>query len=139
MNRRRKIEPFVGCGVGRLVQPTLVEPHSRRELDQAEQAACDLLVRFSDVTTATIASASFMRARGENQQADCYRKVIAFVRQHPDDYDDAIRHAGRQARPAARRLIALPSSRAANAPASRPLWSAMNLDCVSRTALPANL
>ena len=27
-------------------------------------------------------------ARGENRQAaDCYRKVIAFVREHPDDYD----------------------------------------------------
>jgi hypothetical protein len=25
--------------------------------------------------------------RGENRQAaDCYRKVIAFVREHPDDY-----------------------------------------------------
>ena len=27
-------------------------------------------------------------ARGENRQAaDCYRKVIAFVSEHPDDYD----------------------------------------------------
>ena len=27
-------------------------------------------------------------ARGENRQAaDCYRKVIALVREHPDDYD----------------------------------------------------
>jgi hypothetical protein len=29
-------------------------------------------------------------ARGENQAAaDCYRKVIAFIRAHPDDYDPA--------------------------------------------------
>ena len=29
--------------------------------------------------------------RGENRQAaDCYRKVIAFVREHPDDFDAAI-------------------------------------------------
>jgi hypothetical protein len=27
-------------------------------------------------------------ARGENRQAaDCYRKVIAFIREHPDDYE----------------------------------------------------
>ena len=27
-------------------------------------------------------------ARGQNKQAaDCYRKVIGFVRQHPDQYD----------------------------------------------------
>ena len=27
-------------------------------------------------------------ARGENRQAaECYRKVIAFIREHPDDYD----------------------------------------------------
>jgi hypothetical protein len=29
-------------------------------------------------------------ARGENRAAaDCYRKVIAFIREHPDDYDPA--------------------------------------------------
>jgi len=27
-------------------------------------------------------------ARGENRQAaDCYRKVIAFIREHPDDHE----------------------------------------------------
>jgi hypothetical protein len=42
-------------------------------------------------TTATIASEwSIHEARGENRQAaDCYRKVIAFIRQRPDDYDNA--------------------------------------------------
>ena len=29
-------------------------------------------------------------ARGENREAaDCYRKVIAFMREHPDNYDPA--------------------------------------------------
>ena len=29
-------------------------------------------------------------ARGDSRQAaDCYRKVIDFIRQHPDDYDAA--------------------------------------------------
>jgi hypothetical protein len=27
-------------------------------------------------------------ARGDNQKAaDCYRKVIAFIKEHPDDYE----------------------------------------------------
>ena len=30
-------------------------------------------------------------ARGDSRQAaDCYRKVIDFIRQHPDDYDAEI-------------------------------------------------
>ena len=30
-------------------------------------------------------------ARGDSRQAaDCYRKVIAFIRDHPDDYDAAV-------------------------------------------------
>lgn len=30
-------------------------------------------------------------ARGDTRQAaDCYRKVIEFIRQHPDDYDAAV-------------------------------------------------
>jgi hypothetical protein len=30
-------------------------------------------------------------ARGDTRQAaDCYRKVIDFIRQHPDDYDAAL-------------------------------------------------
>src|SRR5271168_1136919 len=48
------------------------------KLDEAEQAARDLLLLFPDVV---------YEARGENRQAaDCYRKVIAFIRDHPDDY-----------------------------------------------------
>jgi tetratricopeptide (TPR) repeat protein len=60
------------------------------KLDEAEQAARDLLVRFPDVHDGYDRLGMVHQARGENQQAaDCYRKVIAFIREHPDDYDDA--------------------------------------------------
>jgi tetratricopeptide (TPR) repeat protein len=58
------------------------------KLDEAEQAARDLLVRFPEVHDGYDRLGMVYEARGENQQAaDCYRKVIAFVREHPDDYD----------------------------------------------------
>jgi tetratricopeptide (TPR) repeat protein len=60
------------------------------ELDQAERAARDLLVRFPDVHDGYDRLGMVHEARGENRQAaDCYRNVIAFIRQHPDDYDEA--------------------------------------------------
>jgi hypothetical protein len=60
------------------------------KLDEAEQAARDLLVRFPDVHDGYDRLAMVHEARGENRQAaDCYRKVIAFIRQRPDDYDNA--------------------------------------------------
>jgi tetratricopeptide (TPR) repeat protein len=64
------------------------------KLDEAEQAARDLLVRFPDVHDGYDRLGMVHEARGENQQAaDCYRKVIAFIRQHPDDYDNAFENA----------------------------------------------
>jgi len=58
------------------------------KLDQAEQAARDLQVRFPEVHDGYDRLGMVHEARGENRQAaDCYRKVIAFVREHPDDYD----------------------------------------------------
>src|SRR6202162_2845037 len=58
------------------------------KLDEAEQAARDLLVRFPEVHDGYDRLGMVYEARGENQQAAaCYRKVIAFVREHPDDYD----------------------------------------------------
>jgi hypothetical protein len=64
------------------------------KLDEAEHAARDLLVRFPDVHDGYDRLGMVHEARGENQQAaDCYRKVIAFIRQHPDDYDDAFEDA----------------------------------------------
>jgi tetratricopeptide (TPR) repeat protein len=58
------------------------------KLDEAEQAARDLLVRFPDVHDGYDRLGMVHEARGENRQAaDCYRKVIAFIREHPGDYD----------------------------------------------------
>jgi tetratricopeptide (TPR) repeat protein len=58
------------------------------KLDEAEQAARDLLVRFPEVHDGYDRLGMVHEARGENRQAaDCYRKVIEFIRKHPDDYD----------------------------------------------------
>lgn len=58
------------------------------KLDEAEQAARDLLVRFPDEHDGYDRLGMVHEARGENRKAaDCYRKVIAVIRDHPDDYD----------------------------------------------------
>jgi tetratricopeptide (TPR) repeat protein len=58
------------------------------KLDEAEQAARDLLVRFPDVHDGYDRLGMVHEARGENRQAaECYRKVIAFISEHPGDYD----------------------------------------------------
>ena len=58
------------------------------KLDEAEQAARDLLLRFPDVHDGWDRLGMVYEQRGENKQAaDCYRKVIELIRQHPDDYD----------------------------------------------------
>jgi tetratricopeptide (TPR) repeat protein len=60
-------------------------------LDEAEAAARDLLVRFPDVHDGWDRLGMVHEARGDTRQAaDCYRQVIDFIRQHPDDYDAAI-------------------------------------------------
>jgi len=59
-------------------------------LDEAETAARDLLVRFPDVHDGWDRLGMVHEARGDSRQAaDCYRKAIDFIRQHPDDYDAA--------------------------------------------------
>jgi hypothetical protein len=46
------------------------------------------LVRFPEVHDGYDRLGMVHEARGENRQAaDCYRKVIEFIREHPDDYD----------------------------------------------------
>ena len=61
------------------------------KLDEAEAAARDLLVRFPDVHDGWDRLGMVHEVRGDNRQAaDCYRKVIEFIRQHPDNYDAAI-------------------------------------------------
>jgi tetratricopeptide (TPR) repeat protein len=58
------------------------------KLDAAEQAARDLLVRYPEVHDGYDRLGMVYQARGENQQAaQCYRKVIEFVRAHPENYD----------------------------------------------------
>ena len=57
------------------------------KFDEAEQAARDLQARFPEVHDGYDRLGMVHEARGENRQAaDCYRKVIALVREHPDDY-----------------------------------------------------
>ena len=58
------------------------------KVDEAEQAAREVLVRFPDVHDGYDRLGMVYEARGEHQAAaDCYRKVIEFVRAHPELYD----------------------------------------------------
>jgi cytochrome c-type biogenesis protein CcmH/NrfG len=58
------------------------------KLDEAEQVARDLLKRFPDVHDGWDRLGMVYEARGDNRQAaDCYRKIIEFIRAHPDDYE----------------------------------------------------
>ena len=58
------------------------------KLDEAEQAARDFLVRFPEVHDGYDRLGMVYEARGDNKQAaDYYRKVIDFVRAHPDQYE----------------------------------------------------
>ena len=57
-------------------------------LDAAEQAAHDLLARFPDVHDGYDRLGMVCEARGDHRQAaDCYRKAINVIRDHPDAYD----------------------------------------------------
>ena len=57
-------------------------------LDAAERAAHDLLARFPNVHDGYDRLGMVCEARGDHRQAaEYYRKVIAFVRAHPNDYD----------------------------------------------------
>jgi tetratricopeptide (TPR) repeat protein len=57
-------------------------------LDEAERAAHELLERFPEVHDGYDRLGMVYEARGDKKTAaDYYRKVIAFVRAHPDQYD----------------------------------------------------
>ena len=57
-------------------------------LDAAEQAAHDLLARFPDVHDGYDRLGMVYEARGDHRQAaDCYRKAITVIRDHPDNSD----------------------------------------------------
>jgi tetratricopeptide (TPR) repeat protein len=58
------------------------------KLDEAEKAAHDLLARFPDVHDGYDRLGMVCEARGDHRQAaEYYRKAIAVIRAHPDDYD----------------------------------------------------
>jgi tetratricopeptide (TPR) repeat protein len=58
------------------------------KLDEAEKAARDLLQRFPEVHDGYDRLGMVYEARGDKQQAAFYyRKVIEFVRAHPENYD----------------------------------------------------
>ncbi len=57
-------------------------------LDEAERAARDLLVRYPQVPDGHDRLGMVYQARGQNREAaDCYRKVVEFMRAHPADFD----------------------------------------------------
>lgn len=59
-------------------------------LDEAEQAARELLVRHPEVHDGYDRLGMVHEARGQfREAADCYRKVIEFTRANPEDYDAA--------------------------------------------------
>jgi tetratricopeptide (TPR) repeat protein len=58
------------------------------DLNAAEQAAHDLLRHFPDVHDGYDRLGMVAEARGDHRQAaDYYRRVIAVIRDHPDNYD----------------------------------------------------
>jgi len=58
------------------------------KLDEAEQVARDLLVRYPEVPDGHMRLGMVYEARGQKREAaDCYRKVVEFMRAHPDDFD----------------------------------------------------
>jgi tetratricopeptide (TPR) repeat protein len=57
-------------------------------LDEAEQAARDLLVRYPEVPDGHDRLGMVYQARGQNREAaECYRRVVDFMRAHPADFD----------------------------------------------------
>ena len=57
-------------------------------LDEAERAARELLVRYPEAHDGYDRLGMVYEARGQPREAaDCYRKVVEFVRANPEDYD----------------------------------------------------
>jgi tetratricopeptide (TPR) repeat protein len=58
------------------------------KLDEAETAARTLLMRYPEVHDGWDRLGMVHEARGNRREAaDCYRKVIEFIRQHPENFD----------------------------------------------------
>jgi tetratricopeptide (TPR) repeat protein len=63
----------------------------RAKLDEAENAARDLLQRFPDVHDGYDRLGMVYEARGQPKEAaDCYRKVIEIIRGQPNAYDQEL-------------------------------------------------
>jgi tetratricopeptide (TPR) repeat protein len=63
----------------------LIDAH---RLDEAEQAAHDLLRRYPDIVDGLERLAMVYRARGDRPRAaEYYRKAADFLRDHPEDFD----------------------------------------------------
>ena len=61
------------------------------KLDEAEAAARHLLEHYPEVPDGWDRLGMVHEKRGEDRQAaDCYRKLLAFVREHPYDFDATI-------------------------------------------------
>src|SRR5207344_1674236 len=57
-------------------------------LDEAEQAARELLIRYPEVHDGYDRLGMVHEARGQfREAADCYRKVVEFARAHAEGYD----------------------------------------------------
>jgi tetratricopeptide (TPR) repeat protein len=58
------------------------------QLDEAERAARELLERYPEVPDGHERLGMVYEARGDHPRAaDCYRKVIEFIRAHPGNFD----------------------------------------------------
>ena len=58
------------------------------KLDEAECAARELLVRYPEVHDGHDRLGMVYEARGQYRQAaDCYRRVLDFIRARPEDHD----------------------------------------------------
>ena len=67
---------------------TVVDLVHAGRLDEAEQAARELLLRYPEVHDGYDRLGMVHEARGQfREAADCYRRVIEFTRAHPADYD----------------------------------------------------
>jgi tetratricopeptide (TPR) repeat protein len=71
-----------------LASNVVVDMVKAGQLDDAEQAAYELLERFPDAHDGYDRLGMVYEARGDNRQAaEYYRKALAFVLEHADDYD----------------------------------------------------
>ena len=68
--------------------PLLVQMVDAGKLDEAEHAAHDLIDRFPHLHDGYHRLGMVHQARGDHlKAAECYRKAVVVIREHPDDYD----------------------------------------------------